>query len=103
MMISRFGHHYPKKSFAIWRDQIVRELHELFPKAKAIDVDCVITIQYWNGDKRRRDLPAMIDSIFHIMEKAELIIDDSLVKKLHWLPQGYSKQNPKGTIFLETM
>ena len=39
---------------------------------------------YTPHDLRRRDLPAMLDSIFHCMEKAGIIKDDFLVKNLNW-------------------
>ena len=66
MLVSRSGHHYPNKAWASWRDMIVDHIRSMKIISNPIEVDCKLIVNYWSGDKRRRDLPAMIDSLYHI-------------------------------------
>ena len=75
----RTGHHYPGKRFAAWREGA---LWELKPQTKGLDwlpIDEPVTvfIRYWAKDKRRRDAPGIIDALWHLLEKAEVVTDDT--------------------------
>jgi Holliday junction resolvase RusA-like endonuclease len=104
MGITRTGHHYPKKRFATWRDNVVRDLkltmQESVDACVYFDVPCLIRVFYWAGDKRRRDVPAMLDGIFHCFERAGLVSDDSLIREVQWYHYGYDKKNPRMEIKL---
>lgn len=65
-----------------------------------ISVPCKLEVEYWSGDKRRRDIPAMVDSLYHCFERSGILKDDSLVKELHWMQLGYDKENPRAAIRL---
>lgn len=79
LIVTRSGHRFPKKSWAQWRDRQVEDIKsQLPPNFEMITKPCQIEIQYVASDKRRRDMPAILDSIFHVMEKAGVIADDTL-------------------------
>lgn len=101
VLITRTGHRYPNKTWAEWRDRAVSFFRN--PLIKCIEGPAKITVQYWNGDKRRRDIPAMVDSIYHCLEKSDIVKDDSLFKELHWLPMGYDKKDPRVIITIEEL
>lgn len=107
MGVSREGRHYPLKKFADWRDMVVRDLRFYMNEAKQactyFDTPCLMRVKYWSGDHRRRDITAMVDSLFHCMERAELIKDDALIRQLEWYPYGYSKENPRAEILISEL
>lgn len=82
MLMTRTGRHYPNPKWAKWRDGIVAGL---VGKCSIFDKPVKMEVVYIPEDLRRRDLPAMLDSIFHCLERAKLIVDDFLVKNLLWI------------------
>lgn len=78
MIVTRTGHRFPKKEWAQWRDATVAEIRSQIPRGwKPIDHPVNITIDYRASDNRRRDMPAILDSIFHCLEKAGFCADDT--------------------------
>ena len=102
MIVTRTGRRFPKPEWAEWRDSAVNEIKAQLPKLfRPIDVPTAIRMDYLAGDKRRRDMPAIIDAIFHVLEKAGVVKDDTLL----WVTEstrGYSKEAPSATITFET-
>jgi Holliday junction resolvase RusA-like endonuclease len=96
--ITRSGHRYPNKQWAAWRDKAVQEVLAQIPYGMLrIEQSANIRLDYVAGDKRRRDMPAIIDSIFHVLEKAGVVKDDTLL----WVSESsrtYSKDFPKAVI-----
>lgn len=92
--ITRTGRRFPNKKWAAWRDLKVGEVRARLPKDfKTIDHPVNVEIDYVAGDKRRRDFPAICDSIWHVLEKAGVVSDDTLL----WpskSTRGYSKEMP---------
>lgn len=101
-IVLRSGIHIPKKEWARWRDHKVVEVKAQLPKDwQPIDQPVNYHLKYVAGDKRRRDLPAICDSIFHILEKAGVVADDTFL----WMTassRDYDKENPRAelTLFL---
>jgi len=98
MVVMRTGHRFPKPEWAKWRDASVREIKgQLPPGFRPIEIPTDIRMDYIASDKRRRDMPAIIDAIFHVLEKAGVVKDDTLL----WIAEstrGYSKESPSATI-----
>lgn len=92
--ITRSGHRYPNKEWAAWRDIAVYEVKRQIPKGfKPITTPTDMSLVYIAGDKRRRDMPAIVDSIFHVLEKAGIVADDTLL----WITNStrlYDKHDP---------
>jgi|SRR3990167_838690 len=102
IMITRTGHRYPNPKFAAWRDEVVNGLVPMIG-AYRFDAPVSIKVIYTPFDLKRRDMPAMLDSIFHCMEKAGLIEDDCLVKDLQWTARAKDKENAGVSVFLEDL
>ena len=98
MIVTRTGKHFPKPEWARWRDTTVSELQRQLPAHwKPVAVPMNVRLDYVAGDKRRRDMPAIIDAIWHAMEKAGVVEDDTLL----WVSQSsraYSKESPCAVI-----
>ena len=103
MGVSRSGHHYPKRAWSYWRDKVVSEMAQQTLKDRFIKSNCAATIYYLAGDRRVRDIPAMVDSLFHCLERAGILENDSLIKKLSWVPLGFKRNKPRFEIELEEM
>jgi len=101
MIVTRNGRHIPKKEWAKWRDDAVTQVVNQMPLApffyEPIRIPTNIRVDYFAGDKRRRDMPAILDSVFHVLEKAGVVADDTLL----WVSESsrsYDKANPRLTI-----
>lgn len=94
IIVTRTGHRFPNPKWAKWRDKMVASVKQQLPvEFRTIDVPTNIRLTYWAGDKRRRDMPAIVDAIFHVLEKAGVVEDDTLL----WVSQSsrhYDKDNP---------
>jgi len=104
--MTRTGHRYPNPKWAAWRDDVVSELNDLICATDIgiqFDKPVSMRVVYTSADLKRRDLPAILDSIFHCMEKAGLITDDFLVKDLVWESRPKDKENAGAKIFLEEL
>lgn len=99
MIVTRTGMHFPKPEWAKWRNVTVALIKlQLPPGWKPISEPCDVFLEYVAGDRRRRDMPAIVDSIFHCLEKAGVVEDDTLL----WITgstRQYDKENPMATIY----
>lgn len=79
VIVTRSGKRFPSKRFAEWRDKALHEIKysRIFgADFRIIDKPCNITVDYWSGDKRRRDVPGILDALYHLLEKAGIVTDD---------------------------
>ena len=97
-IVTRQGKHIPKAEWASWRDEKVAEVRAQLPADfSAIAVPVNASLAYVAGDARRRDMPAVLDSIFHILERAGVVVDDTFL----WIntsTKAYDKANPRAVI-----
>ena len=98
MGVTRDGRHYPKPEFAKWRSEMIHQITKQLPTGfKTITEPTNVKLTYFAGDKRRRDMPAIIDALFHVLERANIVEDDTFL----WVSQstrGYDKENPRTVI-----
>lgn len=98
--ITKSGKRFPKASWAKWRDAKVREVSDQLPAGwQSIKEPVAIRLDYVAGDRRRRDQPAIIDAIFHVLEKSGFCADDTFL----WISQStrsYSATSPRAVITL---
>ena len=98
MGVTKTGIHYPKPEWARWRDAMLTQVQRQF-SGDPIECECKAVIRYWAGDRKRRDIPAILDAIWHVLERSGIVKDDALIKSVefHGL---YDKENPKAVIVL---
>jgi hypothetical protein len=48
--------------------------------------DLRLEVLYCPQDKTPRDIPGMVDALFHLLEAMEIVEDDAQVKALRWTP-----------------
>ena len=88
----RTGRHYPNAKWAAWRDAVV-----MIIKAQSrvqFTIPLYAEIRYRPGDARRRDVPALQDALWHCLEKAGIVADDSLIQDVNWKTLNVDRENP---------
>ena len=98
MVVTRAGLHFPKPEWQRWRNAVVMIIKsQLPPRFKAIAHPVSLRLEYVAEDHRRRDMPAIVDSIFHCLEKAGVVEDDTLC----WVTESsrvYDKSAPMAVV-----
>jgi Holliday junction resolvase RusA-like endonuclease len=51
---------------------------------RRIEGPCHGRFAYFAGDLRRRDVPGMMDALFHVLERSGIVRDDSLIQTAEW-------------------
>lgn len=96
MGITRSGHRYPRKSWADWRDNVKAQILAQSPRGvPPIDTDATFDVVYIPGDKIRRDVPGMLDALFHCFERTGIVSDDTLFKDVSWKTAPLDRGNPR--------
>lgn len=100
LVVTRTGKRFPRKAWAAWRDDAVRQVKAQLPKGwTPIDTDCPVSFNYVSGDRKRRDKPAILDAVFHVLENAGVVTDDTLLWDTY-STREYDKSNPRVEITL---
>lgn len=94
MKVTRTGHHYPDPNFVKWRNDMFRQIKEQIPVVvKIVDKSCHWVFEYTPEDARRRDVPAILDAIFHVLERSFIVSDDSIIKDIEFKELPIDKLN----------
>jgi len=100
MIVTRKGLHFPRPTFRRWRDDAVMQICSEYYTATPIFTKPVSArVYYVAGDKRKRDIPAVMDAIWHVLERALVVADDSLIRNVEWR-SAYDKAEPRVEIEL---
>lgn len=97
MGVTKSGRHYAKAPFKKWREEMVMQIKLQDSGVWLIHEPTNIRIDYVAGDRKRRDQTGIFDALFHLLEYAQIVTDDSLL----WVTQStrsYDKSNPGVTI-----
>lgn len=100
---TRTGHRYPNQRFVGWREDAFCQIREQVPHYKAFSGPTMALFSYFPGDLRRRDVPGMVDALFHVLERFGLIVDDSLFQQVCWVQMPIDRDKPRVVINLEPM
>jgi len=105
MLVTRSGQHYPNPLFSAWKLKAMAQLRaQIRPGFAMVDSpDWNWDFHYVPEDKRRRDVTAILDSVFHVFEKVGIVKDDSLIKHLRFDENRPDKIMPYILITAERM
>ena len=101
MQVARTGRHFPLKSFVDWRAGVEAQIISQVGKPRPIEGPCMAVFSYVPGDLRRRDVPGMIDALFHVFERVNLVEDDSLINDVRWITEPLDRSNPRVEVMVE--
>jgi Holliday junction resolvase RusA-like endonuclease len=97
MGVTKSGRHYAKSPFKKWRAEMMAQINAQGCGGILISTPTNVRIDYVAGDRKRRDQTGIFDALFHLLEHAQIIADDSLL----WVSQSsrsYDKAAPGVTI-----
>jgi len=95
--VTKSGRHYAKAPFKRWRAEMMAQINAQGCGGILISTPTNVRIDYVAGDRKRRDQTGIFDALFHLLEHAQIIADDSLL----WVTQSsrsYDKAAPGCTI-----
>ena len=95
MGVTKSGRHYAKAPFKKWRAEMFQQICN--QEVRAISEPTNVRIDYVAGDRKRRDQTGIFDALFHLLEYAQVVTDDSLL----WVTESsrrYDKAAPGVTI-----
>lgn len=84
----RSGRHYANQRFKDWRDDVLAQTIRATGKLRQrhqIKEPCHIRVLYWPGDRRRRDVPGMMDALCHYLEYVGVMDDDRWLMDWRWV------------------
>ena len=94
MKVTRSGIHYPDPKFVAWRNDMFAQIKKQLPVIATInDKNLKWTFIYTPEDNRRRDTPAILDAVYHVLERSFIVRDDCLIKNLSFAELPVDKQN----------
>lgn len=102
VVVTRSGMRFPAKRFKIWREDAFKQLDAQVPNLKIPEDWCVLVrVIYTPGDRRRRDVPGMVDALWHLIEKYGLVDDDARLTNLIWTTCQVNKENAGVDVSIE--
>lgn len=94
MGVTKSGIHYPHPKFVAWRKYVMDQLSIQVENFTPIDnINYKWQFIYTPEDNRRRDLPAILDAVFHVLEKMKIVVDDCLIKNICFINKPKDKDN----------
>ena len=94
MRMTRTGRHYPDPKFVLWRADMLRQIAKQLPTIHTItEYGFHWCFEYTPEDKRRRDIPAVLDAVFHVLEKAFIVRDDFQIQNIEFRTLEANKDN----------
>jgi Holliday junction resolvase RusA-like endonuclease len=98
-------HKYPNKTFTNWRAKSYLEILEQRPPGPHLvhTKPVSLTVEYWPGDARTRDVSGQLDALFHLLVYAKVLKDDGLVHDVTWRRQVMNRKFPKVLMTVEVL
>lgn len=93
---TKSGRHYPGTRFVAWRAEAMRQLSAQAPLTKPTQgMPVSMTIDYWPGDLRTRDVTGIEDALFYLVVHAGILENDGLIYECHFLRKPLDRKCPR--------
>lgn len=81
VIVTRSGKRFPSQRFSAWREQGLKQVHKQLKGCSNLPITTPVNVEvsYAAGDMRRRDVPGIVDAVWHLLEKAGVVSDDCLL------------------------
>lgn len=70
-------------------------LHQIGHALQPFTGPCWIDIDYYPGDRIRRDAPGIQDALFHVLEEAGIVLDDAQFKAVVYRERELTRKAPR--------
>lgn len=84
-------HKYPNARFETWRARAMSQLMQQGIQRHTYTIPLGVEIAYTPGDRRVRDIPGMMDALWHVLQKVGFVDDDKQFRAVIWTEQPVSK------------
>ena len=102
IMTTRTGRRYPNPIFTKWVMEMLASIKIQHGTIKPInDFSYYWEFHYTPGDNRRRDVPAVLDGVFHLFEKAGIVTDDRYITDIRFIPYPANKDTAGMIIYID--
>lgn len=96
--ITRMGHRFPNQRFVDWRFDAMKQLFAQLKEIKAelpFSFPVEVEVEYTAKDRIRRDVPGIVDALWHLLEKVGVVTDDTFLsgfgQRLLFIHKGVNK------------
>jgi Holliday junction resolvase RusA-like endonuclease len=99
-------HKYPNKTFTNWRSKAHIQIEEQqLPAVRTptITTPVRLTVEYWPGDARTRDVSGQLDALFSLLVYSKVLKNDGLVHDVIWRRQVMNRKFPKAVMEIVTL
>lgn len=94
---------YANPIFKSYRDSFSCQVVEQFHLTKWMLAERLnATIEVFQGDMRWRDVPGMMDAIWHCLEYTSVLADDKWIRQVVWI-EKIDRENPRVCITLKVV
>ncbi len=104
VIVTRTGKRFPAQRFVLWRkdmlEQIAPQMEAFmarYPNLLPMDFPISVKIEYTAKDRIKRDVPGIVDALWHLLEKVGIVTDDTYLagynRQLHFSNKGVDKNN----------
>ncbi len=100
IIITRSGQRFPTARFKKWREDAMKQMMAIGNLKVPADWNPVVDIIYTPGDRRRRDVPGMVDALWHVMEKFGLVDDDARLRNVRWMTTEVMRETPGVSVWI---
>jgi len=83
VIVTRAGHRFPSARFVTWREAAMKEV---LPQISGMEdiklpISFPVTVEIWYTakDRIRRDMPGIQDALWHLLEKCNVVSDDTFL------------------------
>ena len=81
----------PNTRFVLWREDAAKQILQGRGGRVQFTTPVALTVDYFPGDKRTRDVSGCLDALFHLLVYAHVLKDDGLVHHVTWRRMAVSK------------
>jgi Holliday junction resolvase RusA-like endonuclease len=94
IIITKTGHRFPNKKFAEWAVGTIWQIRSQrggYPMISSPEYDW--KFDYTPENNQRRDITAVLDAVFHCLEKAGVVSDDRWIQNITFRQNPANKEN----------
>lgn len=102
----RTGHRFPNARFKRWREKMLPQVRAAKQAAGMGDrwfiCPLAFWVEYWPADGIHRDMPGLMDALFHLMEQGRVVENDNQFEECRgWKKHPADRINPRLLITME--
>lgn len=101
---TRSGRSFPNKRYTNWHRNARIEISRQIQRVPMLEDSCVLHIDFFHGDLRRRDSDNMVSSVLDLLVDSKIIADDNwqIIRRIE-VENFYDKNNARCCVLIKTV